>query len=238
MPHVCLTGRRSILAVAAFLLWPILAAVPFVSPDGGAVGAQERPLTPTLLRRLAEAVDGHRTGNPVWVVVEYRFPNRVLAVHDDRLAATADSVRLVSGRADALGVLGPFVAPPDTLRGTSGVEVPRDFLIVNDWHFVGGCKHDRITSVMEARLGLAVASTSRQAMCPRERILQESIQSMTLTYVLASGDTLNKPVPLWADAVFFTLTALDKFAFPYYARVLGMPEAELMRRQVLRDMVP
>jgi hypothetical protein len=38
------------------------------------------------------------------------------------------------------------------------------------------------------------------------------------------------------DALFFTLSAIDKFALPYYARVYGVAYAARMRETYLRQL--
>ena len=80
--------------------------------------AQEPAVSPVLLKRIAEAVDGNRTGRPVWVVARYDFPNLVAGVYNSRTAAEA-----ARPREGKYGVFGPYVAEDD---GGGG----------------GGCPHD------------------------------------------------------------------------------------------------
>lgn len=82
---------------------------------------------PVLLKRLGEAVDGHRTGVPVYVVASYDPPNLVAGVFETRAEAQA----LVKRLGDSFDVLGPFVAPNDL-----GAKA-----------FVLGCEHDGVMSV-------------------------------------------------------------------------------------------
>jgi hypothetical protein len=220
--------RIGLLAVTGLLLWPLLSAMPIAVPTLGTAFAQERPMTPTLLRRLAEAVDGHRTGNPVWVVAEWQFPNRVLGAWGMREAAVGDSSRLASEtRESDLGLFGPFRAPVDTLMDLRGFELPPPGarpLPPEIRPRPPGCVHDGHTSAM--------------GICPPDWVLHSAISSITMTYVLASGDTLTSPVPLWADALFFSVPALDKFVLPYYGGIVGMREAMRMRNQMLRNVIP
>jgi hypothetical protein len=78
-------------------------------------------MSATLLRVLAEAADGYRTGQPVYFVADHRFPHQVLGSFASRGAA--DSVRADSGATFA--VFGPYVtqrtARPDTASRLVGI---------------------------------------------------------------------------------------------------------------------
>src|SRR3989442_3629511 len=92
------TYRRTRLALATALwlgLWANLAA------------AQDT--TATLLKVLGEAVDGYRTGQPVYVVAAFRSPYPVYGVFSTRDSATSALPRAGRG----YSVFGPYVAPPD-----------------------------------------------------------------------------------------------------------------------------
>lgn len=66
-------------------------------------------VTPTLLRRVAAAVDGHRTGRSVYVVASRMFPHEVRGVFDG-----VDQARAERSRAGpSFGVFGPYTAPTD-----------------------------------------------------------------------------------------------------------------------------
>jgi hypothetical protein len=84
--------------------------------------------SPVLLKRLGEAVDGHRTGRPVYVVASYDFPHPVTGVFErQRDARTqADS----AGR--SFDVFGPY----QTVRD------PGEFAA-----FIMRCVHDGRTSM-------------------------------------------------------------------------------------------
>ena len=90
--------------------------------------AQDRRLpSPVLLKRLAEAVDGYRGGESVWVVASYTFPHHVVGTFTEQTPATS-----LAGRDTSLAVFGPYRAPTDS--GMAG----NRFLI--------GCVHLRWTS--------------------------------------------------------------------------------------------
>jgi hypothetical protein len=66
------------------------------------------PNSASLLRRLVEAADGYRTGEPVWLVAYPNFPHKVLGAYPDHDSATA-------ARDEHAGseVYGPFQTAPD-----------------------------------------------------------------------------------------------------------------------------
>lgn len=63
----------------------------------------------TLLRRLADAADAFRTGNPIWIVADPNLPHDISGVYNTLAEADADP---------SLGTgytrYGPFVTPPDS----------------------------------------------------------------------------------------------------------------------------
>lgn len=208
------------------------AALMVTAVPPGALDAQSRPLTPTLLRRLAEAVDGHRTGTPVWVIAEYRFPNRVLAVVGDRVRAEADSADLDLARDRGIGIFGPFVAPRDSIRALpdpSDLVPPPPIALPFGW-IRPGCVHDRRTSVMR---GLSMETV---AICGDQLVPIDELVEMRLVQELRSGEIITTTLPTWVDALFLTLPAVDKFVIPYYARILGPDEASRMRTDIMRGL--
>jgi len=217
------THRACTVAAAALM---VATAVP------GVLDAQSQPMTPTLLRRLAEAVDGHRTGTPVWVIAEYRFPNRVFGVVGDRLRASADSADLDLARDRGVGIFGPFVAPPDSIPGLpdpSDLVPPPPIELPFGW-IRPGCVHDRRTSFMRP-LGIETV-----AICGDRLIPIDEIVDMRLVQELRSGEIITTTLPTWVDALFLTLPAVDKFVIPYYSRILGSEEAARMRTEIMRGL--
>jgi hypothetical protein len=193
---------------------------------------QPNAVTPTLLRRLAEAVDGHRTGTPVWVVGDYGFPNRIHAVRPQRDSAVADSTRIAMERpaTGPVGIFGPFVAPVDSIRpppDPSDLLPPPRIELDFGW-IVPGCVHDRQTSVMRA-LGFEV-----EAICGGQLLPLDDLVEMRLVQELRSGEIITTTLPTWVDALFLTMPAIDKFVVPYYARILGPEEASRMRMDIMR----
>src|SRR5260370_30680284 len=80
----------------------------------------QKPLTPTpvadttramsasLLRRLAEAVDGYRNGETLFVVAAWRFPHGVAGV----LRNPREATEIARRRGVEHGLLGPYFPPP------------------------------------------------------------------------------------------------------------------------------
>lgn len=88
----------------------------------------QEPLTPTALRRFAEALDGVRSGSPVYILACRDSSYRVGAVVEGR--PQAESARIALGA--CYGVYGPYFPPPDPFAHA----------------VVHGCVHDGNTSNM------------------------------------------------------------------------------------------
>jgi hypothetical protein len=170
------------------------------------LGAQDtvRAPSPLLLKRLAEALDGYRTGQKVYLVASYDYPNTVAGIYASRPEAEA-SVRALGQHYAAFG---PYQSIRD--RDSS----PRMFM----------CKH--VNSALEPR-----------RYCPTppgwENVAMSDVDSIYITVRLKNGDRRQEVLPKGTDAVFFTLSAVDKFALPYYAHAVGMEETVRMRQEIL-----
>jgi hypothetical protein len=77
--------------------------------------------SPVLLKRVAEAVDGHRTGRSVYVVASYRPPHNVLGVFERR----ADAEAQARAAGPSVDVFGPYRSPRDP--GAFGAWLPGCF---------------------------------------------------------------------------------------------------------------
>lgn len=120
---------------------------------------------------------------------------------------TRAQAELRARRMPGVAVFGPF-------RPTV-VELPlRQFV-------PGGCHHD--------------GTKSMYGICPdRPPVPLADVLNVTITTRLRNGDSSTVTVPATAvDAVFFTLDAMDRFAFPYYTRLVGVAEAARMREAVV-----
>jgi len=162
--------------------------------------------TATLLKRLGEAVDGYRTARQFWVAASYTFPHTVLGVFVDSRSARA----AVEEAGLCFNAFGPYVGWPDST-------MDRPMLLA------GGTNH-RPDSRYDSLF------TSKD-LVPQEMV--DEIQVITLT---RDGRTLRtiyrgRDVP---DALFFSLSAIDKFLIPYYGRLYGVDFARDIRANYVR----
>jgi hypothetical protein len=161
----------------------------------------------TLLRRLAEAVDAQRHSRPVWVVIQRELPHDVLGVFETRDQATS------AGAARAgYALLGPFITKPDS--GLSAV-----------MYGIVECpgEHDPMSQCSDTTFSLSSVAMA-----------QQDVDSIVITIYGRRPPIRRKYRPTQVDAVFFTLSAIDKFAMPYYTRVYGPARALRMREYWLR----
>lgn len=153
-----------------------------------------------MLKRIAEAVDGHRTGGLVYVVVSLAGDHPVAGVFGKRKEAD----ELLQKLGKEFSRFGPYQAPLD-----------------NAPSYAVGCVHIANTSQMFAGRKMCVP--------PRRPVRVEDVTQMTLVLSLADGSTDTLPLPRGTDLVMLSLTAFDKFAVPYYLRTLGLAAVTEMR---------
>ena len=190
-------GRRAGLLVAGVLGLSSLAATSGVAQPSG-------PPTATLLKRLAEAVDGHRTGGTVFLVADLRPPHDVLAIFD-----SLEPARARVGTDPNLGAFGPYLTERD----------PGAML---GWF--SKCVHYQ--------------SSMRPIICPGGPVRRMAdVDSVTIHVRMRDGTSEIIPVQKGADAIFFTLSAIDKFAIPYYVRVVGLEDAARLRQRLVNALM-
>jgi hypothetical protein len=186
---------------------PVPAPTPAPAADSGDT---TRAMPASLLRRLAEAVDGYRSGDALFVVAAWHFPHDVAGVFGNARQATEIARR----KGVDYGVFGPYFAPPDSgnelmfysLRPCPGLHEP------DSW-----CPDT--TFALNQAVALA------------------NIQDITITIHAKSGPAVERVLaPGEVDAVFFTLSAIDKFVMPYYTRVYSAQFAADMRAAYLRNL--
>jgi hypothetical protein len=158
-----------------FLLLLLLALLPQIPAS-----AQDAAVSATMLRVLAEAADAHRTGQPVYLVADYRYPHNIIG----QVSSSAEAERLRADSGSTFGIFGPYVTP---------AEVPPE-------------SEPRIIGV---RLVIQT---------PRGRFVRQ----------------LDPRV----DALFLTMSAVDKFMVPYYAKVYGADYANRLRDSLSRPNRP
>jgi hypothetical protein len=135
-------------------------------PDTG------RQVSATLLRALAEAADGYRTGQPVWVVASHAGPPYVVGVYPTR-----DSAARVARESAGRDVFGPYVTAADQTRPDS-----------------------------------------------------PTLVGAVLTFRMPDGRQVPVNIDLKrVDALFLSMSAVDKFVVPYYTRLYGPGYASRVR---------
>ena len=203
-----MTGHRCLPVGSTMLLGLVVAltSVPRL------LSAQDPVWTASLLKRLGSAVDGYRTGRPVWVVASVRFPNDVGGVFFS--VAAADSA--VSQFSGPYRRFGPFTAPTDD-------DLPTIVLAL-------ACKGKRLdTSCPPTR-----DSLPEDTLGIRPTPL-DSVRSVTLTVVTKDGRSMRTTVlPEHAEAFFLTMSAVDKFLIPYYTQLYGVAYAARLREEYLQ----
>jgi len=186
----------------------VLLAVAFAPSTGGAQVDTARVVTASMLKRLGEVVDGNRTGGTIYVVMSYRSPFDVAAV-----TGTLDSAQLAArAAAGQYGVFGPYLTQSESPQGQAYAMIL--------------CPKDQRTSLF---------------VCPDTGSSATTVHAVPMSWVTRvefSVHTRDGQVhtqsftPDHVEAVFFTLAAIDKFAIPYYERVLGLPYATALRARM------
>lgn len=196
------------------LLGPLACAAPTTAqkpptptPAGG---DSTRAMPASLLRRLAEAVDGYRSGEALYVVAAWHFPHEVAGVFPSRALA----MEAVRRRGLDYAAFGPYFAPPD-----SGNE-----MMVYSLRLCPGL-HEPDSYCPDTTLSLSQA------------VPYAAIKDITITIHSKDGTAVQSVLaPGEADAVFFTLSAIDKFVMPYYTRIYGAQFAADMRAGYVRNL--
>jgi hypothetical protein len=165
-------------------------------------------MSASLLRRLAEAVDGQRNNRPVWVVIQRDFPHDVNGVY-----WSATQAKEIAARLSGYIVSGPFITPPDSGLKTMMYSVDP----CPGWHDSFSFCHDTTFQGSSALLPV------------------DDVDSMVVT-VYSRHAPIRRAFPRASvDALFFTLSAIDKFVVPYYTRLYGPEVAARMRSQYLKQ---
>lgn len=173
---------------------------------GSAIAAQE-PKSDAYLLQLAAAVSGYSGGGPVYIVICTTDGEYDVIGGFATAAQAQESANANRGPRTSCDVEGPL--KNSTEYGFT------DRLMMQ---YGGGCKKGPDSDC---------AADSTRA------ILQAlgNIQTVTLTYRLRDGRTLSESFdPRRVEAVFFTMSAVDRMLIPYYARVYGMTGAAQRRR--------
>ncbi len=172
--------------------------------------AAQEVLPATLLRRLGSAVEGYRTGRPVWVVAALRFPHEIRGVYQS--AAEASRVAMVAGA--GYRPFGPYISEPDTTTAGASVE---EFGII--------CVKQPDTRCLK---------DSTRTFTTVDNVSQVVI-TIALKAEAVRSDTLR---PDQVEAVFFTMSAVDKLLIPYYTTLYGSRYAARVREEYLTNLIP
>lgn len=171
-------------------------------------GQDHVPPTSSLLRRLAEAVDAQRDNRAVWVVVQTQAPYDVRGLYHSQTEATAAATSLAG-----YTVFGPFANPPDS--GLHTMMVTPDVCPYGRHGSSSQCPDDSSAVVRAMPV--------------------EDVDSVVVSiYGKRSPPLHTRFNGNDVDAVFLTLSAIDKFAVPYYTRLYGPAVAARMRSDYVR----
>ena len=187
----------------------VSASLTFSVTPAQAQGDSSRAIPPGVtaatLKRLGEVVDGQRTGATIYVVMSNRAPYAVAAI-----TSTADSARTLAAAAgEGFWAFGPYVTIPD-----NRVEM----------YATTQCPKDKTSSL------IICPDTSAATATPMSRVAEVIVSVRTTDGVLHTQHF----APDHLEALFFTLSAYDKFAIPYYERVLGLGYATDLRNRMVR----
>ena len=214
--------RLPFAVMAAFLL--SLPALPVEAQD---------PLTASLLKRIGEAVDGYRGGELVWVVVEDEYPHHVWGdLHLTEEAANAALVVALE-RSSAYNVHGPYRSERD-VPAHEDAEFNLDQLLI----MLGPASREDECGPWNPDHVYPTECDPRARVTPLNRVNRtmpfHSMDSVRVQVWWGGNQYQQFSSAAKIDAFFLTVSAMDKFYFPYIARMSGMRRA-LQMRQALID---
>jgi hypothetical protein len=192
-----------------FVLAPLACATPSPGQKPPEPAPAPAAMSASLLRRLAEAVDGYRTGETLFVAAARSFPHDVAGVFPSSRQATEVARR----KGVDYGVFGPYFAPPD-----SGNEM----MLYSLRPCPGRHELDSWCPDTTGSANFAVPYAN--------------IKDITITIHQKDGASVESVLSHDVDAVFFTVSAIDKFVIPYYARIYNAQFAADMRAAYLRNL--
>ena len=164
----------------------------------------------TLAMRFGEAADAFRTGLPVWIRAETAFPHVVRAVYGSLEEAQLEEAQMDSPESPPTILSGPYVTPPDFGRESAGTIIC--------WH----TKRPRYSKY------ICSGAKSFPAFNPAE------IESITLTVNTIDEQSYDLTFPAGeVDAFFFSVSAFDRFAAPYYSGSYGVDYAKRIRDEII-----
>jgi len=174
-----------------------------VAPEPQPAPQDTTRISAGLLRRLAAAADGYRTGEPIWIVASPAEPYSVFGAFPSFEEARRQAMSVRGGQ-----TYGPYITPRD--EGRPMMFVP----VKHSWPTIYGFD---------------------STFAPAVPWLVSDVDSIVVIAYNRSGDTWRRSSRgNEVDALFFTLSAHDKFASPYYAALSGLDAATRMREAMVR----
>ncbi len=194
-----LLRRLALLAGVLTYLLPAIGLPPLYAQDSSSDA--RLVMSAGMLKRLGAAVDGHRTGTRVWVVIDSAAPYTVWGVFEKH-----DPAIEVARRHPGTLALGPYYAPTDD-------GLTETFMATTCWK-------DQYT----------------QWHCPDSlrTTSMDSVLSVTVTVQTRDGRRYVSNFGPDVEAVFFTLSAIDRLLLPYYTTLYGPEYAKRQRQEVVR----
>lgn len=192
--------------------------------DAGAPPAV--PLTTMQVRRIAEALDGFRTGDVVYVVLQAGgdAPLAARVVVGERELAERAAANLSQATGRPFIVAGPFTTTRDqtmdrdvTLGYAVVVHEPESYPLHRNVGYFGDA-----TGIEEVWLEIKARGGGTPA---RVKLAPSPTPDVT-------GIPRSLPD---VDAVFLSFAAVDKFLIPYYARLYGAAASAEIRKRLARE---
>lgn len=203
--------------------WPVLVAITWAVQSESALAQrvqsapsqrtqQECVISSQLLNRVAAAVDGYNRGERVWVITTCSDTATVTST-------TTSEVEANRSRGTAL-VLGPYGAKAEKAAVTLGLDQTTFSVVVQEHTF---CWHEQQTSIMRP-------THCNEGAMPR----LGDVTGILVQFRLRNGQRLERTLPPGVDALFLSYSGLEKFAFPYYQRILGLSGVAAMRANLFQ----
>ena len=165
-----------------------------------------------LLNRVAAAVDGYNNGERVWVITNCSDTATVVAT----ATSESEARRLGTG----VLILGPYGAKREEAARMAGMDQQTVGHVIREYLY---CWHETETSIMSPR------HCDDPVMPPLT-----DVSGILVRFTLRNGTVLERTLPPNADVLFLKYSALEKFAFPYYQRILGLSGVAEMRAAMFR----
>lgn len=203
-------SQRRALTIRGLIV--VIAALVIAASE--ADGQVPRPQSPTLTKRLGEIADQFRTGDTIWIVTTYQTTDKVRVFTNPAVAAgVRDSLGI------AFGLFGPFTTVRDFGR-------PQMFFLEDECH------------VRPSSWWWCWPPYGR----PSKPVLpMDDVDSVMITVFERRGGPHVITYPArngqLIDALFFSVSAVEKFQLPYYERLYGPVVTDSIRNAMRERIV-